>query len=192
MIYGYARVSTKSQEDNTSLENQVKILYENNCNEIFQEVHTGATMERPRFMELEKKLNPGDTLTIVKLDRFTRSTEKGIIKIRELAQRGIKVNILNMGVVDLSNAMGKMMFTILCAFSEYEKDCIVERMKEGKAIAKQDPNFREGRKRIHKDEKIKHALDLLSNKTYKQVESMTGISVSTLVRARRKEREQNL
>lgn len=38
-----------------------------------------------------------------------------------------------MGIVDLTNAMGKMMFTILCAFSEYEKDCIVERMKEGKA-----------------------------------------------------------
>ncbi|RDY22908.1 hypothetical protein CHF27_010845 [Romboutsia maritimum] len=38
-IYGYARVSTKSQEDNTSLENQIKILKENNCNEIFKEVH---------------------------------------------------------------------------------------------------------------------------------------------------------
>ena len=52
MIYGYARVSTKSQEDNTSLENQIKILKENNCNEIFKEVHTGATMERPEFIEL--------------------------------------------------------------------------------------------------------------------------------------------
>ncbi|MGL5715907.1 MAG: recombinase family protein, partial [Paraclostridium sp.] len=147
MIYGYARVSTKSQEDNTSLENQIKILKENNCNKIFKEVHTGATMERPQFIELEKKLCSGDTLIITKLDRFTRSTEKGISKIKELAERGIKVNILNMGVVDLSNAMGKMMFTILCAFSEYEKDCIVERMKEGKAIAKQNPNFREGRKK---------------------------------------------
>ncbi|EQK38327.1 resolvase, N terminal domain protein [[Clostridium] bifermentans ATCC 19299] len=56
MIYGYARVSTKSQEDNTSLENQIQILKENNCNEIFKEVHTGATMERPKFIELEKKI----------------------------------------------------------------------------------------------------------------------------------------
>lgn len=192
MIYGYARVSTKSQEDNTSLENQIKILKEHNCNEIFKEVHTGATMERPHFIELEKKLCSGDSLVITKLDRFTRSTEKGISKIKELAERGIKVNILNMGVVDLSNAMGKMMFTILCAFSEYEKDCIVERMKEGKSIAKQNPNFREGRKKVHKDEKVKHALDLLKTNTYKQVESMTGISVATLVRAKRKEKEKNL
>lgn len=54
MIYGYARVSTKSQEDNSSLENQIKILKENNCSEIFKEVHTGATMDRPQFIALEK------------------------------------------------------------------------------------------------------------------------------------------
>lgn len=190
MIYGYARVSTKSQEDNTSLENQIKILKENNCNEIFKEIHTGATMDRPQFIELEEKLKLGDTLIVTRLDRFTRSTEKGISKIKELADRGIKVNILNMGIVDLNSAMGKMMFTILCAFSEYEKDCIVERMKEGKEIAKQNPNFKEGRKRVHKDEKISHALELLKSNTYKQVESMTDISVATLVRYKRKANHQ--
>lgn len=97
-----------------------------------------------------------------------------------------------MGIVDLSNAMGKMMFTILCAFSEYEKDCIVERMREGKAIARQNSNYREGRKRIHKDEKIEHALELLKTNTYKQVEAMTGISVPTLVRAKRKVTQQEI
>lgn len=192
MIYGYARVSTKSQEDNTSLNNQVKILKENNCSEIFKEVHSGATMDRPQFIKLEEKLVAGDTLIITKLDRFTRSTEKGISKIKELAEKGVKVNILNMGIVDLSNAMGKMMFTVLCAFAEYEKDCIVERMREGKAIAKQSPNYKEGRKRIHNEDKINHALELLESKTYKQVERITGISVATLVRAKRKAKEKSL
>ena len=190
MIYGYARVSTKLQEDNTSLDNQIKQLQEKGCQIIFKEVHTGATMNRPEFIKLDKQLKEGDTLIVTKLDRFTRSTEKGLEKIKELANKGVKVDILNMGLVDLSNPMGKMMFTILSAFAEYEKDCIVERMREGKAIAKLSPNYREGRKRVHKQAKINHALELLQTRTYKEVELLTGISVSTLVRAKRKAREQ--
>ena len=187
VVYGYARVSTKSQEDNTSLDNQIKILKENGCSQVFYEVCTGATMDRPQFIELEKKLKRGDTLIITKLDRFTRSTEKGIAKIKELVEKGIKVNILNMGIVDLSSAMGKMMFTVLSAFAEYEKDCIVERMKEGKAIARQDPNYREGRPKVHKDTQKDHAMELLnSGKTYREVEELTGISKSTLIRYKRK------
>ena len=191
MIYGYARVSTKLQEDNTSLDNQIKQLQEKGCQIIFKEVHTGATMNRPEFIKLDKQLKEGDTLIVTKLDRFTRSTEKGLEKIKELANKGVKVDILNMGLVDLSNPMGKMMFTILSAFAEYEKDCIVERMREGKAIAKLSPNYREGRKRVHKQAKINHALELLQTRTYKEVELLTGISVSTLVRAKRKAIEQN-
>ena len=170
---------------------QEQILKENGCEKIFREVHTGVTMNRHEFVKLEQELSKGDTLIITKLDRFTRSTEKGIQKIKELVDKGIKVNILNMGIVDLSNAMGKMMFTVLCAFAEYEKDCIVERMREGKAIARQNPNYREGRKRVHKQAKINHALELLQTRTYKEVELLTGISVSTLVRAKRKAIEQN-
>lgn len=182
-VYGYARVSTKSQEDNTSLESQISTLKENGAIEVFSEVCTGATMERPQFMILESKLKKGDTLIITKLDRFTRSTEKGISKIKELTEKGVKVNILNMGVVDLTNAMGNMMFTILSAFAEYEKDCIVERMKEGKAIAKQSNDFREGRPQVHKNSQKQHALELLiSGKTYREVEQLTGISKSTLIR----------
>ena len=186
-IYGYARVSTQSQEDNTSLDNQIKILKDNGCSEVFSEVYSGATMDRPVFNELDKTLKNGNTLVITKLDRFTRSTEHGISKIRELAQRGVKINILNMGIVDLNNPIGKMMFTILSSFAEYEKDCIVERMKEGKEIAKQNPNFREGRPLIHKESKKAHALELLKGgKTYKEVERLTGISKSTLIRYKNK------
>ena len=144
-------------------------------------------MDRPEFIKLENELKSGDTLIIAKLDRFTRSTEKGIAKIKELAEKGVKVNILNMGIVDLKSSMGKMMFTVLSAFAEYEKDCIVERMKEGKAIARQDPNYREGRPKVHKDTQKAHALELLnSGKTYKQVEELTGMSKSTLIRYKRK------
>ncbi|MGL5243649.1 MAG: recombinase family protein [Sarcina sp.] len=196
MLYGYARVSTKSQEDNTSLENQIKWLEENGCLEIYKEVHSGATMERPKFVELEKKLKKGDTLIVTKLDRFTRSTVKGIEKIKELADNGIKVNILNMGIVDLSNAMGKMMFTVLCAFAEYEKDCIVERMAEGRSVAKQKEDYREGRPKKYTPKQMENAMGMLTinggDKSYSEVEEITNISKSTLIREQRKRNKEKL
>lgn len=71
------------------------------------------------------------------------------------------------------------------AFAEYERGMIVERTQSGKAIAKQNPNFKEGRPKKYKPQQLTHALDLLaSGMTYKEVEALTGISKSTLIRNR--------
>jgi DNA invertase Pin-like site-specific DNA recombinase len=76
------------------------------------------------------------------------------------------------------------------AFAEFERDMIVERTQEGKAIARMNPNFREGRPRKFSPIQIQHALSLLEDFSYKQVEDMTGISVPTLSRARRRQRQE--
>jgi DNA invertase Pin-like site-specific DNA recombinase len=74
----------------------------------------------------------------------------------------------------------------MLAFAEYERGMIVERTQTGKAIAKQDPDYREGRPKKYLPTQLKHALELLeAGKTYRQVEALTGISKSTLVRARK-------
>lgn len=70
--------------------------------------------------------------------------------------------------------------------AEFERDMIVERTQEGKAIAKQNPDFREGRPKKYKRAQIEHALELLDSNSYSQVEQLTGISKSTLIRAKRK------
>ena len=73
----------------------------------------------------------------------------------------------------------------MLAFAEYERGIIVERTQAGKAVARQDPNFREGRPKKYLPTQVHHALSLLeSGKTYRQVEAMTGISKSTLIRTR--------
>lgn len=72
--------------------------------------------------------------------------------------------------------------------SNLAKNMIVERTKEGKAIARQNPDFREGRPHKYNRTQINHAMELLENYSYKQVEQMTGISKSTLIRAKRKEK----
>jgi DNA invertase Pin-like site-specific DNA recombinase len=78
----------------------------------------------------------------------------------------------------------------MLSFSEFERDMIVERTQEGKMIAKQKPDFREGRPKKYGRRQIEHALKLLETHSYRQVESMTGISKSTLIRAKRKQKQE--
>ena len=187
MIYGYARVSTTRQSrDGNSLEEQTHALEQYGCQEIITEAFTGKTMERPDFQKLLHRLREGDTLVVCKLDRFARTAIEGVQTVRDLFERGIRVHILNMGLIE-NTLTGNLILTVMLAFAEYERGMIVERTQTGKAVARQDPNFREGRPKKYLLSQISHALELLeSGKTYRQVEAMTGISKSTLVRARRK------
>lgn len=142
-------------------------------------------MERPRFSALFQKLKSGDTLVVTKLDRFARTAIDGVSTVRELFERGVRVHILNMGLVE-NTLTGNLILTVMLAFAEYERGMIVERTQTGKAVARQDPNFREGRPKKYTKCQMQHAMELLgSGKSYKQVEAMTGISKSTLIRARR-------
>ena len=186
MIYGYARVSTKGQaKDGNSLDAQIKALKEAGANEIYKDVFTGTKTDRPQFDELMRKIQRGDTLLVTKLDRFARSMMQGSELISELIDKGIRVHILNIGIMD-NTAASKLTRNIFFAFAEFERDMIIERTTEGKMIAKQNPDFREGRPKKYSRKQIEHALSLLESSSYKQVEEMTGISKSTLIRAKRK------
>ncbi|MBM7551235.1 recombinase family protein [Thalassobacillus pellis] len=179
--YGYARVSTKGQDVNA----QIKQLDEEGVNYIYQEKFTGTTKERPEFERVLTVLEEGDTLVVTKLDRFARSAHEALGIVKDLFDRGIRVHILNMGVVE-NTPTGKLIFTIMSGFAEFERDMIVERTQEGKAIAKQSEDFREGRPNKYGKKQVEHALGLLDSHSYTEVERMTGISRSTLTRAKRK------
>jgi DNA invertase Pin-like site-specific DNA recombinase len=185
MIYGYSRVSTKGQaKDGNSLEAQEQTLTDNGAVKIFRDSFTGMRADRPELNKLLEILSEGDTLMVTKLDRIARSITQGIELIDKLLERGVKINILNMGLIDNSPS-NKFVRCMFFAFAEFERDMIVERTQEGKAIARQDPDFREGRPKVYNKKQINHALELLETKTYKQVEECTGISKSTLIRAKR-------
>ena len=183
MIYGYARVSTATQgRDGNSLEEQENALRAQGCEVIITEAYSGKTMARPKFQALLEQLQPHDTLVVCKLDRFARTTIEGVQTIRDLFDRGIRVHILNMGVIE-DTLTGNLILTILLAFAEYERGMIVERTQTGKAIARQNPEFRDGRPKKFSQEQIRMALELLeAGKSYKQVQMLTGISKSTLMR----------
>ena len=145
MIYGYARVSTKGQQrDGNSLEEQEKRLRENGATKIFIDAFTGTKIERPEFQKLLSVLQPGDTIVTTKLDRVSRSASKGIALVDELIAKGVSLHILNMGLMN-NTPTGKLIRNIMFSFAEFERDMIVERTMEGKAIAREKPGYREGR-----------------------------------------------
>ena len=147
---GYGRVSSKGQETNgNSLEDQKNKLIEAGCAEedIVLETYTGTKMDRPKFTKLVGELELGDTLVVCKLDRFARTASEGSELVKSLLARGVNVHILNMGLIE-NTPTGRLILNVLLSFAEFERDMIVERTSEGKAIARAtDPNFKEGRPR---------------------------------------------
>jgi DNA invertase Pin-like site-specific DNA recombinase len=186
MKYGYVRISSLHQ----NLEAQLQALKKEGCDKIYADKFTGTKTDRPEFNKLLDVLKEGDTLVFTKLDRFARTTADGINTIKSLFEKGIKVHVLNMGLIE-DTPTGKLILSVMLAFAGFERDLIVERTQEGKAIAKQKPDFREGGPKKFSKKQINHALKLLETHSYKQVTEMTGISKSTLIRAKR-EREQKI
>ena len=187
MIYGYARVSTKTQLEGNGLQAQTQeILEKYEGAKILEEQFTVTKTDRPVLNKLIKELQEGDTLIVTKLDRLARNTVEGIQIIECLFAKGVSVHVLNVGLLE-NTTMGKFFLTTLLAVAEMERNIIIERTQAGKEVAKQDPNFKEGRPQVHKDSQKAHALELLNTgKTYRQVEQLTGISKSTLIRYKRK------
>lgn len=146
---GYGRVSTNGQATNgNSLEDQRSKLEEAGCEEIVLEAYTGTKMDRPKFTKLLAELEPGDTLVVTKLDRFARTASEGSALIKELLERGVAVHILNMGLIE-NTPTGRLILNVLLSFAEFERDMIVERTSEGKAIARAtNPDYKEGRKAL--------------------------------------------
>lgn len=187
MVYGYARVSTAKQAiKGNSLEDQEQLLRDAGAQEIISDSYTGTKMDRPNFNKLLDKLQSGDKLIVTKLDRFARTSIEGGSIVRDLQNRGVTIQILNMGVID-NTPTGKLVLTIFLAFAEFERDMIVERTQTGRDIARSKGFRVDGRPLKYSKAQMEHAISLLSDHSYTQVAEMTGISKSTLTRAKRRQ-----
>lgn len=185
-IYGYCRVSTRKQLDGYGLDVQEKEISEKyESAELYLEQFTGTTTERPIFDEVVKKLTTGDTLVVTKLDRLARNTVEGIEIVQELFKKGVSVHVLNVGLLE-NTSMGKFFLTTLFAVAEMERNTILERTQAGREIARTKEGYKEGRPKKYTLEQLDHAVSLLENNSYTQVERMTQISKATLVREVRK------
>lgn len=126
MKIGYARVSTREQ----SLSMQVDALKKAGCDQIHEEIASGAKTSRPVLEEIMRNLREGDTLIIWKLDRLGRTLAHLIHLTTKLIE--IKVGLISLNdPIDTSTAQGRMVFGIFASLAEFERELIRERTQAG-------------------------------------------------------------
>ncbi|WP_163071126.1 recombinase family protein [Priestia flexa] len=179
--YGYARVSTADQ----NLEVQLEALRQAGAEEIFRDKATGKNTNRQGLKALLSNLQAGDTLIVSKLDRLARSLKDGIQLVDELTEKGIKLHVLNLGHFD-DTATSKLLRNLLLSVAEWEREMILERQKEGIALAKANGKYKgKPKKYTDKNPALVHALELFANratngKTVKEICQITKVSRASL------------
>ena len=155
--FGYARVSTEQQ----NLARQLDMLSQYGVDYIFNEKMTGTKRDRPELNKLLDRMMEGDTVVIESLSRLGRST-KDLIELVELfRERGVHLVSLK-EQIDTSTPAGKLLFTLLSAVAQFERDVIAERTKEGLDAARARGHIG-GRPRINA-QKVKQAVKLYHTK----------------------------
>ncbi|SMQ86974.1 transcriptional regulator, TetR family [Bacillus sp. OV166] len=175
---GYARVSTLDQDYSL----QVEQLKKHGCTKIFYEKKSGKNIGRPELKKALEYLRPGDKLVVYKIDRLARSTRDLHNIVHALQEQGIGVVFIK-EQIDFSTAAGKLMFTMLGAIAEFERDLINERTKEGRERAKEQGKHL-GRKGQDTKE-IKRALKLFAEReknglSVNDISKQTGVPRSTI------------
>lgn len=128
---GYARISTGDQ----TLNLQIDALEKAGCNKIFTDQCSGAKDKRPGLDAALDQLRPGDTLMVWKLDRLGRNAQKLVSLMNEFNDDNICFKSLTDGI-DTTTSMGKLIYTIMAAFAENERNLIVERSRAGLMAAR--------------------------------------------------------
>ena len=143
--YGICRVSSVSQSDNTSLNNQ-KNKIKQYCDlndvelvEIIEEIYTGTTSNRDSLNHIKELVEVGecDTVVVYKLDRLMRNFTEGVVFLKYLLDNEVKIMSVS-EQIDTSSISGRFLINILLSMSEMEKDTIVQRLNNGKIEKFQD------------------------------------------------------
>ena len=133
-LIGYARCSTDDQ-DLTAQRQRLAELGVAEQRIYLDHGRTGTTRARPGLDQALAAVRAGDTLVVTKLDRMARSVPDARAIADDLSDRGITLS-LGGQAYDPTDPMGKMFFSILSTFAEFEADLLRTRTREGMAVAK--------------------------------------------------------
>ena len=175
--FGYARVSTEAQ----NLDRQLDALEKYGVDKIYNEKMTGTKRDRPELEKMLERMTEGDTVVIESLSRLGRSTKDLIELVDLFEKRGVHLVSLK-EQIDTTTSTGKLLFTLMSAIAQFERDVIADRTREGLKAARARGHFG-GRPRFD-DEKVRQAIKLYNTKEYslKEIEELTGVKKGTLYR----------
>jgi len=178
-VVGYARVSSSGQ----SLDIQQDKLRKIGCTRIFAEKRSGRQADsRPELQACLQFLRDGDTLVITKLDRMARSV-LDLAKIAELLKKkGVALKVLDQAI-DTSTSEGRLMFSLLGAFAQFENDIRAERQFDGIAKAK-EKGVTFGRKRALTPEQCVRIQTLREEENFSasQLAERFNVGIATIYR----------
>ena len=179
MLLGYARVSTEDQ----SLNRQLDQLKEFGCINIFKEKISGTKTNRMQLEKMIEQLREGDIIVITELARLSRSTKELFSLIDIIEKKGANIKSIKENWVDTTTPQGKFMFTIFAGISQFERDLISQRTKEGLAAARARGK-KGGRPKIYTTAKIDLAIKMYNSREYSlsEITALTGISKTSLYR----------
>jgi DNA invertase Pin-like site-specific DNA recombinase len=131
-VYGYGRVSTAGQ----TLAAQDAELAKAGAAKVYRETASGTKTDRPVLTKLLKRLEPGDTLLVTRLDRLARSTRDLLNVLDQVARAGATFKSLADTWADTTTPHGRLILTVLGGLAEFERELIRARTGEGRARAK--------------------------------------------------------
>ena len=195
IYFGYVRVSTDEQD----LDRQKQALERYSLREnikfhkIYEDKASGTTLNRPQLETLRHLLRDGDIVVVESYDRMCRSTIDMLNLIDEFEGRGVGFISLKENF-DTTNAMGRLMLTVVAAVGEAERKQMLERQRAGIRRAQVEGRYK-GRKPIEKPQNFDFCLDRYLNSTklkpypFRQLLLDTNLKRSTLIRFIEKEKE---
>lgn len=179
-IIGYARISTRDQ----NMAMQIEALTAAGAETIFRDTASGAAV-RPQLTAAIDALEEGDVLIVWKLDRLGRSLRQVIRTAGEIEERGAHFRSLT-EQIDTTTPAGRVVFHVLAALAEFERDLIKERVATGIESARKAGKHL-GRPSKFSKEKSEAARKMLNEgSTWSQITRVLGVSQATLSRGLRK------
>lgn len=179
MTIGYARVSTSGQ----NLDGQCDSLRQAGCERIYSEKISGAKAQRPELGRLLDALREGDTVVITELTRLGRSVKELFNIIERVHDAGASIKSLRETWLDTTTPQGNLLFTIFTGLSQFERDLIRQRTKDGLEAAR--ARGRKGGRPKAASGKIETALKMYDSRLHSiaEITAATGISRATLYRS---------
>ncbi len=173
--FGYARVSTEQQ----CLDRQLDMLKKYGVDKIYNEKMTGTKRNRPELEKLMERLTEGDTVVVESLSRLGRSTKDLIWLMETFNSKGVNLVSLKESI-DTTSSTGKLLFTLMSALAQFERDVLADRTREGLAAAK--ARGRKGGRPPANSESVKRAVKLYRTGEYtaKEIYELTGVRKTTL------------